>query len=840
MFKLDIRSPGKLFSADRQSSISHKILFYILLSSSFVTLLVTVFQLYSYYQEQAGLVKQRMMQIERSYSDSLADAMWTFDSRQIENIITGIMKFEDVHYAGVQINNGDFFKQGQRRQGENLRAYEVDVLHTIQNRTILVGHLSIESNLEGVVQRLGNKFWLILISQGVKTFFVSLFILFIIHFLVTRHLRKLAGYTSSISFDKQSLSSPLKLDRPGSSAGAVDELGQVVNAINGMQAQLAGVISELQDSEQRFKALFENAHISIWNEDFSEVVKNLDNLRQAGVSDLDQYLRENEQAAWEMAAMVKVNHVNKTTLKMFKAKSEQEYIESINIVFGEGSLEVFKSLLCAIWEKKEAFRSDAIQRTLEGEELNVIISLPIPKAGEDYRNIPVSILDISDRKLAEEKLRYQARHDALTGLMNRIEFERLGNRLLETIAHDEIEHAMCFLDLDQFKVINDTCGHVAGDELLRQLGKMLREIIGDRDALARLGGDEFGVLMEHCPLEKANRVAGEMLRAIQDFHFFWQGEAFRIGASIGLVAITEATGSFTELFKQADVACYLAKDLGRNRIHSYHPEDTELAIRHSEMQWVGRINQALEDNRFCLYAQPIVAMATSGLKHYELLVRMLNERDEIIPPGAFLPAAERYNLIGRLDAWVFNHACQFLSDNPLFVQQIDFVSINLSGPSLTNKEFLETIMQNFRKSGVSPGKICFEVTETIAVSNLGSAAGFISTLKQIGCRFALDDFGSGISSFGYLKNLPVDYLKIDGIFVKDIVDDLIDRAMVKSINEIGQVMGMETIAEFVENDEIKGMLKAIGVNYVQGYGVGKPEPLQNLVDFRDECDIKNF
>ncbi len=439
------------------------------------------------------------------------------------------------------------------------------------------------------------------------------------------------------------------------------------------------------------------------------------------------------------------------------------------------------------------------------------------------------VRDISEQKSAEEQLSYQASHDVLTGLINRHEFENRTSQLLSRIKYDDAEHAMCFMDLDQFKVVNDTCGHVAGDELLRQLGKLLQNTVSKRDTLARLGGDEFGVLMEHCSLEQAHRVGDEILKAVKNYQFFWEGEAFRIGVSIGLTAITEATSNFSELFKQADAACYLAKDHGRNRIHTYLPEDTELAIRHGEMQWVGRISQALDDSRFCLYAQPIVSLDNGAIKHYELLTRMLDEKGETIPPGAFLPAAERYNLIERLDTWVITNACTFLAEHPYFVEQMEFVSINLSGPSLVNKDLLETIMRNFREFGVSPDKFCFEITETVAISNLESATSFISILKQLGCRFALDDFGSGLSSFGYLKNLPVDYLKIDGMFVRDIVDDPIDHAMVKSINDIGQVMGMQTIAEFVENDEVKGLLKGIGVNYGQGYGLGKPRPLIDLV-----------
>jgi diguanylate cyclase (GGDEF)-like protein/PAS domain S-box-containing protein len=439
------------------------------------------------------------------------------------------------------------------------------------------------------------------------------------------------------------------------------------------------------------------------------------------------------------------------------------------------------------------------------------------------------IRDISVQKLAQDRLSYQAVHDSLTGLINRNEFEKRVSSLLINIKNSHACHAMFFMDLDQFKVVNDTCGHVAGDELLSKLGHLMLGIISKRDTLARLGGDEFGVLMENCTLEQAQVVADEILKTVMNYRFLWAGKVFRIGVSIGLVAINKNSANFTELFRQADAACYLAKDMGRNRIHAYHPDDAELAVRHREMNWVGRINQALEEDRFCLYAQPIVPLNGGKHSHFELLIRMVDEYGELILPGAFLPAAERYNLIERIDAWVVEHACRFLAKNPLFVEKVDFVTINLSGPSLTNQAFLESILHIFKETKVSPSMVCFEVTETVAISNLDSAINFIQNLKKSGFRFALDDFGSGISSFGYLKNLPVDYLKIDGMFVKGIVNDPIDYAMVKSINEIGQVMGMKTIAEFVENDEIRDMISAIGVDYGQGYGLGKPKPLIDIL-----------
>jgi len=438
-------------------------------------------------------------------------------------------------------------------------------------------------------------------------------------------------------------------------------------------------------------------------------------------------------------------------------------------------------------------------------------------------------LATSESKQAKQNLSYQASHDTLTGLVNRREFERRAEQLLSTIRQDKGEHALCFMDLDQFKIVNDTCGHTAGDEMLRQLSVVLQNTVRHSDTLARLGGDEFGVLMEHCSLDDAHRVATSLQKAIQEFQFSWEGKMIKIGVSIGLVPITVDVESLTELMIHADAACYMAKDQGRNRIHVYHVEDLEIAQRHGEMQWASRLNQALEDNRFCLYAQSIEPLDGNISGHYELLIRMVDEEGNTIPPGAFLPAAERYNLISKIDHWVIKNSFSLLANNPKFLDKIHFCSINLSGQSITENEFLNFVIEQLDKTGLPGGKICFEITETAAITNLSKAIKFISTMKGFGCLFALDDFGSGLSSFAYLKNLPVDYLKIDGMFVKNIVDDPIDHAMVKSINDIGHVMGMQTIAEFVENENIKNMLKEIGVNYAQGYGIGKPMSFDTLL-----------
>lgn len=443
-------------------------------------------------------------------------------------------------------------------------------------------------------------------------------------------------------------------------------------------------------------------------------------------------------------------------------------------------------------------------------------------------NVLVVCEDITEARRLSKQLSYEASHDALTGLFNRREFEIRLQRALETTQAENVEHVVCYFDLDQFKIINDTCGHVAGDELLRQLAAVLKGLLRTGDTLARLGGDEFGVLLENCPLKFGKRVADSLLQTIGDFQFAWDKKSFTVGASIGVVPIDNTSETINDLLIAADSACYAAKDHGRNRVHVYQADDKELAQRHGEMQWVIRIKRALEQDRFRLFTQTIAPVDTDANpgKHYEVLVRLVDEDGNIVPPGAFLPAAERYNISTSIDRWVFRATLEWLRRHTDHLDELSMCSINLSGLSLGDESFLDDVISEFSEFGIPPGKICFEITETAAISNLQSAIRFINKLRGLGCKFALDDFGSGLSSFAYLRNLPVDYLKIDGVFVKDIAVDPISLAMVKSINEIGHVMGMLTIAEFVEDDAILAKLAEIGVDFAQGYGIAKPEPIE--------------
>ncbi|MGH8612043.1 MAG: EAL domain-containing protein, partial [Gammaproteobacteria bacterium] len=413
--------------------------------------------------------------------------------------------------------------------------------------------------------------------------------------------------------------------------------------------------------------------------------------------------------------------------------------------------------------------------------------------------------DMTEARRAERQLSYHASHDALTGLINRREFERRLERILATATQEE-EHGVIYLDLDQFKVVNDTCGHVAGDELLRQVGAVLASQVRKRDTLARLGGDEFGALLEHCQQGRSLKIAHQIREALQDYRFVWQDRGFTIGASVGLVPIDPGVDTLASVFRAADVACYAAKEQGRNRVHLYQPDDHDLAQRHGEMQWVPRIQEALANSRFSLYYQPIIALGWNGRPHGEVLLRLLNQDGDVIPPSAFIPAAERYNQMQAIDRWVIRTVFSGLRD-PHCALPPGRIAINLSGQSLGDRQFLDYVEQQVERWSVPLDRICFEITETAAISNLSHARRFLSALKPRGCRFALDDFGSGLSSFAYLKTLPVDFLKIDGGFVKEMVADPIDHAMVEAIHRIGHVMGVETIAESVETALILAQLK---------------------------------
>ena len=478
------------------------------------------------------------------------------------------------------------------------------------------------------------------------------------------------------------------------------------------------------------------------------------------------------------------------------------------------------------------FGYEAECKNIDGHMFWASIHARIAFSEGEHHIIEGSIVDISDKKLSEQKLEYLAKHDSLTGLINRSEFENRMHDALNTFQTQHISHCLLFLDLDQFKIVNDTSGHRAGDELLKCLSQVLKDNARARDSIARLGGDEFAILLERCPLDKAEEVANLLRRKIADYRFNWEGKTFTVGVSIGIVPIEHDHPSIEEIFSLADTACYGAKDAGRNCIMVHSPKSNEVMQRQSEMRQVAYLKEAIKSDQLVLYKQYISSSKDeqSGGR-YEILVRMIKD-DELVPPGAFLPAAERYNAIVEVDKWVVENYFKWLSENPEERRNLVQVNINLSGQTLGDAEFPDFLEEMFSRYQVPTEKICLEITESTAVRSLSKTNAFISRLKLRGIKFALDDFGSGFSSYSYLKNLKVDSVKIDGSFIRNITHDAIDRSMVESIANVAQVIGIKTVAEFVENHETLALLNEMGVDFTQGYHIHKPCPLEQRYDKR--------
>jgi diguanylate cyclase (GGDEF)-like protein/PAS domain S-box-containing protein len=439
--------------------------------------------------------------------------------------------------------------------------------------------------------------------------------------------------------------------------------------------------------------------------------------------------------------------------------------------------------------------------------------------------------DITEARTLSEKLSYQASHDDLTGLVNRREFNNRLQRILDTAKTDGSEHALCYLDLDEFKIINDTCGHTAGDDLLRQLGSLLHSQARKRDTLARLGGDEFGILMEHCSLEQARRLANAVRKIIKNFRFVCEDQQFTLGVSIGLVPITKNRESISNILRDADSACYIAKEMGRNRIHEHQDSDSITLRKQSEKKWGLNIDRSLQEKRFELYCQPIDSLNQNAdsTGHYELLLRMKTPEGDLIKPAAFLPTALRLNRSIRLDRWVISTLFKWLKRNQNQLKDLVLCSINLSAHSMAERKFLDFVIEQFETSGISPTKICFEITETATTTNFLVSKQLILSLNKLGCIFAIDDFGNNLSSFNFVNSLPFDYLKIDAEFSKNLLVNETNLAMTKSINEISHVMGKKTIAKGIENKPTFDKLKEIGIDYAQGYYIGRPSPLDRLL-----------
>lgn len=451
---------------------------------------------------------------------------------------------------------------------------------------------------------------------------------------------------------------------------------------------------------------------------------------------------------------------------------------------------------------------------------------------DEHQNVLGAVLvfhDVTEQRKMASEMNYRATHDSLTGLFNRREFEHKLDYSLITTRQSHCEHALLFIDLDQFKIINDTCGHAVGDKLLKSISHIMLSHLRNSDILGRLGGDEFGILLEKCSLEPALRIAENICKDIDSYRFTHHNQRFSVSASVGLLIFNEKWKSIEHLMQSADTACYTAKESGRNRVHIYYDSDYSLESRKGSAYWASRITQALEENRFVLYNQLVVPVTVGlGVKS-EVLLRMLDEKGELVSPATFLPAAEKFHLISRIDKWVVNAVFTWLKEHQHALSHIGLIAINLSGQSISDHTFHEYVLERIASLNLDCNNVCFEITETAAITNLSAANAFINSMRKQHIRFSLDDFGSGVSSFGYLKSLPIDYLKIDGQFIKDLVNNHIDQATVRCILEVAKVTGKRTIAEWVETEEVETLLHEMGVDYVQGFLKHKPVPLAHLL-----------
>ncbi len=539
----------------------------------------------------------------------------------------------------------------------------------------------------------------------------------------------------------------------------------------------------------------------------------------------------------------RVVYMNPVALRLLDVELDEiqgQFLPDIMPLVGEVDGESLEHpiLACLRENRTVELDTDCALKLSNGQMVPIADSAaPIRDNDGSLRGAVMVFHDVSVARNLQHELTFQASHDPLTGLYNRREFDRELTRALERADRDSQHHTLCYLDLDQFKVVNDTCGHAAGDQLLQKLTAYLQSHLRKADVLARLGGDEFGLLLVHCSLKRAIDVANALRETVNEFRFHWQGKSFQIGVSIGIAELTSSTGSAAAALAAADMACYAAKEDGRNRVHVYRPDDVELLRRREEMDMVSAVQRALADNMLELFAQVIAPVNEKlALPHYEILVRMRDPEGNYISPGAFIPAAERFQLMSALDRWVVRNAIEFSVARARAGDPIE-LSINLSGQSLSEDSFLDFVVRQIKNSGVHPEHLCFEITETAAINNITRAVRFMTAIRQLGCHFALDDFGSGMSSFGYLKSLPVDFLKIDGAFVKNLHENRIDQAMVKAIREVATLMGMRTVAEFVENEAIMSVLREIGIDRAQGYHLGKPTPIAELFPDSDYIPV---
>jgi diguanylate cyclase (GGDEF)-like protein/PAS domain S-box-containing protein len=780
----------QLFRKD--NLIAKRLIVGVVLFSTMLTLLTTSIQLYFDYRRSVEAINEHLHQIEVSSLPTIVNSVWVIDNDQIQTQLESLVKLQGIKHLEIVVGDEVRWQAGNHKNTSVIeRSFLLEYKH--QNRMTNIGTLRVLANLDEVYAQLRDKILVILITNALKTFLVAGFIILFFHYLVTRHLyRLLEGFQN---FRPHVINTQLTFDRHRKPDSLPDELDLLASAFNQLQ-------ENTRDSYQKLTNEKEKLHVTLNSIGDGVIV--------CDESCLVEFLNPVAEALTGWTNRDAVGQLVSTVFKVLHETTRERVPNPIEMAVSSGAV--------------HHLSDHAVLISRSGNETAIEDSAaPIIGTGGKVLGAILVFHDVTSARQLTQELNWNASHDPLTRLPNRREFERRLQLAIPGHENETVSHIILFMDLDQFKVVNDTCGHVAGDNLLRQLTSSLELQIRKSDLLARLGGDEFGVLLHDCAIEKGLQIAEQLRKTVDSFRFTWQEKSFRIGISIGFVPIRE-NESVNNYIHHADMACYEAKAGGRNRIHVFQAE--EGAVKEVELEWVNRITDAIDKNQFELHVQPIVCVESLKVHHHEVLIRLVSDNNKIIYPNEFIPPAERYGIMSNIDRWVISQTFSWLKNHTAHAPK---VAINISGASLGDTEFSRFVANHFEDGLVQGHQVCFEITETTAIANMSQALSLISSLKELGCSFALDDFGSGLSSFAYLKRFPVDYLKIDGSFVRDMVDDPVDLAMVQAIHQVGKVMNIETIAEYVENDALVRACQDIGINYLQGYGVGKPVPISSLV-----------
>ncbi|MBE9610144.1 EAL domain-containing protein [Chitinilyticum piscinae] len=792
-------------SAYQENRLAARLVLATVLAGLAVCLSLTLFLLKREYDRSLHQIRADLVALGKSTTPQLAANLWLVNTDAVQTQLTAMLQTRAVDRVELTESEGAHFSAGRTLDPDTQylsETFQVAYLHPLTNRTVILGEMKLYAGLDGLRSRLSETFRSILLIEGVGLSVAALLFLGLYHRLIARHLKHITAYTRN--FDYSNLPAPLVLSRQTS--GKRDELQTLVNAFNTMRGNLLQGVQERDDAE---RALF-------LEKELAEVT--LISITDAIITTTPEF---------------RVKLLNPAAEKLIGQSHNDSRGQPVSAVLcspgSELTAEVLETALLAARDGRQSLRGNKA-RIINRQGLRMTVEYavaPIRDWDGDVVGMVLILHDVSAAEALTEKLAYQANHDDLTGLINRRGFDAQLNDACRRASSGARSYVLMLLDLDQFKLVNDTCGHQAGDELLRQVTEQLQVLVAPSfGLLGRLGGDEFGILLADGNRDHARQLAQSILHALQQYRFVWEGRPFGVTVSIGLVLIDATTISPQEAMSQADVACFAAKDAGRNRLSWYAGGEDDLQERHNELQLLATLREAIEQNRFRLYFQKIEPLrpSASGGTHLEILLRMSDAQGRIIAPGAFIPAAERYDMMSQVDSWVVANSIAYLASQQANGKHLPHLAINLSGKSL-NRQTLSFILQQLDTARIPASLLCFEITETSAISNMKESSLFIETLRERGCRFALDDFGSGFSSFNYLKNLAVDYLKIDGSLVRDIANDRVSRQMVIAVNDIGHSLGMRTIAEFVENEDIRSHLAAIGVDFAQGYHIGKPEPL---------------